>query len=105
MLSIEIKIAGEQQEILLDGDLKGIEALDLRKKISSIIKESATSVIINLSQVVEMDLTGFNAIVIFKKELYQRNKKLYLVAPKDNIVHGYIHLSKLEFNYLQQVNK
>lgn len=105
MLSMEINTTAAQQSIKLIGKLKGMAALELRTKIGSIIESDAKKVVLDLTQTDQIDLTGFNAIVIFNKEVTQNGQDFILVADTKNAVHEFIHLSKLEIHCVQQLNK
>lgn len=102
---MEINTTTEQQSIKLSGALKGMDALDFRAKISSIIEMHTKKVVLDLTQTEQLDLTGFNAIVILKKEVTKSGKDFIMIADKNNAVNEFIHLSKLEINCVQQLNK
>ena len=101
MLTIINNKIGDKQITKLKGRLCGIDALGMREDINLLLKEETNHFHLDLSEVSDMDLTGFNAIVMLKKELDNRGKELLLIASKENSVHEYIHLSKLSFHCLQ----
>jgi hypothetical protein len=55
-----------------------------------------------LTNVIEIDLTGFNSIVMMKKEALKRKMSLVIVAQTNHPIHEYIHLSKLSFHLVNR---
>lgn len=102
MLTLENNQNPAQQIIKLNGVLCGIDALHFREKVSSIITVKEGTLLLDLSQLSKMDLTGFNAIVMLKKAAHKRNLSFLIIAGKDNPVHEFIHLSKLSFHCVNQ---
>ena len=100
MLFINRSNTNKKQHIHLSGNLSGIDALSFRDSLYKIFDEESAQVVLDLSQVNEMDLTGFNAIVMLKKEAINRSKDLFLIVQEGNPVKEFIHLSKLTFNCL-----
>ena len=98
MLSLEILNQQELQTYKLEGNLEGMEALDLRNNLTKSIEQKARQVTVDLTKVDSMDLTGFNALVMIKKEVIQNGRKFTLLVNNDNPVHDFIQLSKLTFN-------
>ncbi len=98
MLSIELNTIEREQYIVLQGQLKGIEALELRQKVANVIENRVDSVCLDIQALQRIDLTGFNAIVILKKEVEQRNKIFKLLSSTDGPIDEYLHLSKLNLN-------
>ncbi len=98
MLNIENNISSTQQIISLEGALCGIEALQFRDEVTSIIVIREGQLSLDLTNVDHIDLTGFNSIVMLKKEAIKRDINLLLVANRAHPIHQYIHLSKLSFH-------
>jgi len=102
MLSIETRSSDKQQVITIIGALEGVDAIGFREQIAKLIEQQIDSVVLDLRQLNSIDLIGYNTLVMLRKITQQRTVNLYLDAPKHNVVHEYIHLSKFEFNYIQQ---
>lgn len=102
MLTIENNQNIAQQILKLKGGLCGIDALHFREKVSSNISIKEGTLLLDLSQLDKMDLTGFNAIVMLKKAAIKHNLSFLIIAGEDNPMHEFIHLSKLSFNYVNQ---
>lgn len=98
MLGQEIDIVRDEQKLKLQGDLAGLEALEFRRKITSVIQQEIHSFCIDIRQVKKMDLTGFNAVVILKKEVEKRGISFNILSKKDGPLEEYLHLSKLNLN-------
>lgn len=98
MLSLEINTKEREQHIILSGQLEGIEALEFRQKIISVIESNIDRFCLDVQNMDAIDLTGFNAVVMLKREIESRNKRFHLLAPTNNSIHEYIHLSKLNLN-------
>lgn len=98
MLTIENNTFSEQQIIKLRGELSGINALQFRDKASTIVKIKQGELHLDISQISKMDLTGFNSVIMLKKETGRKNISFLLIADTDNPIHEFIHLSKLPFH-------
>jgi len=98
MLSIEINSIERTQHIMLQGELKGIEALEFRQKIVNVIEKGVESICLDIQDVQKIDLTGFNAVVMFKREVERRKMSFSLVCSADSPIEEYLHLSKLNLN-------
>ncbi len=98
MLTVDHSKSNKNQYVHLTGNLSGIDALSFRDNVHSIIYKDSDQLILDMTGVKEMDLTGFNAIVMLKKELTNAQRKLTLIVLDENPVHEFIHLSKLTFN-------
>jgi anti-anti-sigma regulatory factor len=104
MLSIEINTTDKIQQIILSGKLNGMDALQFRRRIESIIEDQSERVVLDVKSIEEIDLTGFNAVVILKCIAEKRGKTFTLNMPPDNPLTGYIHLSKLNLNQNEASN-
>jgi len=85
MLTVDHSKSNKNQYVHLTGNLSGIDALSFRDNVHSIIYKDSDQLILDMTGVKEMDLTGFNAIVMLKKELTNAQRKTmgstcYLVA-------------------------
>lgn len=98
MLKIENNTSSSQQTLKLNGALCGIDALQFRDKTTRLIEIEEGQLVLDVSEVSKMDLTGFNAMVMLKKEAFRGGLGLLLIAEQNNPIHEYIHLSKLSFN-------
>ncbi len=102
MLTIENNLSTNQQTIKLSGALSGIDALQFRDKIKTIIEIKDGQLHLDVSQVSRIDLTGFNSVVMLKKEALKRRMTLLVISDTGNPLHKYIHLSKLSFNCINR---
>ena len=98
MLNIENNKSSTQQIITLEGTLSGMEALQFRDKTTTLIEIEEGQLFLDLAKVNAIDLTGFNSVVMLKKEALIRNLRLLIIANTNHPIHEYIHLSKLSFN-------
>ena len=98
MLSIEINTKEKVQQIKLSGELTGLAALEFRKKIVSVLEEKTSSIVLDMKNINELDLTGFNAVVMLKSTAEARNKTFSMVISAHSPITEYIHMSKLNLN-------
>jgi len=98
MLSIEINTENKIQKILLSGKLVGLAALEFRQKIGSVLEEQPKRIVLDLRNIKELDLTGFNAVVMLKSITEKRRKSFSMLISADSPIVEYLHLSKLNLN-------
>ncbi len=101
MLTVEIDTNEYNQHMALIGDLVGIEALEFRQAISTYVDKNADQVLVDLEQMKSIDLTGFNALVMLKKEAEDHDCKFCIQANNNPTFQEYLHLSKLDLNCLK----
>lgn len=104
MLSIKNNTTSIKQIITLSGVLNGMDALDFRDKTSTIIEIKEGQLSLDISNIHKIDLTGFNAVVMLKKEAAKRKISFCLVATTDNPIHEFIHLSKLPIQCINRLS-
>ncbi len=98
MLSIEINTVDRVQQIILAGEFTGLEALEFRQKIGSIIEDQSERIVLDMRNIEELDLTGFNALVMLKSLTEKRRKSFSMLIINDSPLEAYLHLSKLNLN-------
>ena len=102
MLTVRNNTTSKQQILELKGVLSGIDAMQFRNNAAPIIAIESGQLVLDVTNVIEIDLTGFNAVVMLKKEATNRGLNFSLIASKENPIQEYIHLSKLNLPSIEK---
>lgn len=82
----------ESCHVRLEGNISSIDALALRKELEPLVKTRG-SLVLDLTEVEELDLTGFNAIVMTFVLTMKKGGTFRVVAPEDHALYDYMEMT------------
>lgn len=87
----QISLPGDQTLCLLSlhGTLELSTVLFLKTRLSSLLSEGKTQIIIDMSQLVFIDSSGITTLVVGTREAQRRNGSLVIANPSSNVAYTF----------------
>jgi anti-anti-sigma factor len=94
--NLKIKYDHLENEIVisLSGSVTSLDALEMKDDLLKII-EDQESVILDISHISNLDLTGFNALLMTNVQAKKKGKPFKLKIGEGNLIKSYMRLTKL----------
>lgn len=81
-------------QVCVTGQIVSIDAFNLKDALVELVNDDQ-NLILDLSKVEDISLTGLNALLMTKVKLQKTKSQLTLVAKKDSKLHDYLDLTKM----------
>ncbi len=85
MLNTDIKINGDQAKVVLEGRLDTNTAPELKEKMGK-LPEEIREIVLDIEKVTYTSSAGLRVILQYHNQMGQRNGKLTVTHPNDNIM-------------------
>lgn len=90
----KLTVESQQDLLSLEGALRSQDAITIKPQLLQRIKASNKKFTIDISEVVNIDITGLNSLLMAKKYSTEIGKDLTILAKKDNPIFELVHLTK-----------
>lgn len=84
----------------LIGDLSSMHAIRFRKYLLDFIEANEGDLTLDLNQINDIDLGGFNALILGQRKLEQKGKKLELRFGYNMAIREFMALTKIDSFFL-----
>lgn len=88
--------------ISLAGRLTAMNAINFKNDLLNILVENSKDCYIDISELIAMDATGVNALVMAHKNISTTGSKMYIISTDENPANEFLHLTKFN-SYLNMV--
>lgn len=102
----QLKVSSRQENsenvISIEGNLTLMDALKFRDYLAAEV-DNDHNLVIDLNQIDEVDLTGFNVLLSKNILLKKHRKTLKLLIPEDHPIKELLHLTKFKDQFLYAI--
>ena len=84
----------------LIGDLSSMHAIRFRKYLLEFIEANDSDITLDLNQISDIDLGGFNTLVLGRRKLEQKGKNLELRFGYNSAIREFMALTKIDGFFL-----